>query len=473
MLTLRLLTRAMRDHWRLILLVTLLAGAAATIGDFVRKPSYESEAALLVNVERFNVSASRADDRQNMAALTATEAVTSEAESLRSRVLLERLADQLDPSVLESPPPKNPILRRISDASKSAITATLRVLRALQLIPPQNPRYDFIDRIASKLDVSTVRQAQVIRLSFRAGTPEGARLVLDKLIDVYRKRSAAQQLQRKETENFAEEASRLRDQLEQAEVELSELRARYGVSDIAAERNLIANRLNRLSMLIETDANGNPEASTAVEDSVTGDASATVADASNQSAAPQIAQLHSRLNALRIERAGEAAMYSSQDARVHALDDQIAVTEDLLRNETTALVHTEQRYRTRLDQLLDIEPRFSRLLRNISILSDSYDVYRKAAEDHEILHQQAAQVQIEVLDPPSIPYERRGPRRIVIILAGLGIGLLVGIGLAVLLGSGASGRGSSPSHRRADSSEPQFGAGAGLVTAFDSKGADL
>jgi len=464
MLTMRLMTRAILSHWRLVLLLTLLAGVAATTGDFLRKPSYESEAAILVNVARFNVSSSRADDRQNMAALTAVEAVTSEAEALRSRELVEQLVDQIDPAVLDSPPPRSPALRAIRDAVKSAVGVVMRGLRAVDLMPPENPHYDLIERIESKLDVSTVRQAQVIRVSLRAGSADGARFVLNKLIDLYMQHTAAQRLERTETANLTQEAARLRGQLDQAELELSELRAKYGVSDIAAERTHIADRLNRLSMLVSADASSGAPESVAVADAPGG-------DAANQGAAPQIAQLHSRLNGLRIDRAGEAAMYSPQDARVHALDEQIALTEALLRKETAALVLTIDRYRARLDELLKVEPRFSRLLRDISILSDSYDIYRKAAGDHQILRQQEAQVEIRVLDPPSMPYQRKGPTRIVIVGAGLGVGFAIGLGLAILLASGAAGLGSSNAYRRAGSSKA--GPAGELVTAFDAGGADL
>jgi uncharacterized protein involved in exopolysaccharide biosynthesis len=49
------------------------------------------------------------------------------------------------------------------------------------------------------------------------------------------------------------------------------------------------------------------------------------------------------------------------------------------------------------------------------------------------MRQEEARVQIQIIDPPSIPYEQRGPAKVVLVAAGLGLGLVAGIGVALLL----------------------------------------
>ena len=90
-------------------------------------------------------------------------------------------------------------------------------------------------------------------------------------------------------------------------------------------------------------------------------------------------------------------------------------------------------YRSRLQTLISVEPQLQRLQRNTAILSDSYDVYRKAAEDRRLMREQEARLQIQIVDHPSLPYAPRGPVPLLLVSVGAVLGLIAGIGLAVLL----------------------------------------
>jgi uncharacterized protein involved in exopolysaccharide biosynthesis len=144
-------------------------------------------------------------------------------------------------------------------------------------------------------------------------------------------------------------------------------------------------------------------------------------------------QLRSQLNELRIEREGLMTTFSPEHVRVRTIDRKIARIDELLQREISVLTETINGYRARLDTLLSVEPEITRLSRSDQILSDSYEVYRKAAEDRQIMRQQEARVQIQIVDPPSIPYTPRGPVLAVLVAAGIGLGLLSGVGTALLL----------------------------------------
>ena len=188
--TLLLLRSALSKRWLLVVVVFVAVASATTVGVYLRKPVYESRAAVLVNVERLGVSVSRADVRQDVAVLQAVEAVTSQAEVVRSKDLIERVLDTLDPATFKGPPPRNPIVAKIVAGIDGLKSGTAEFLRGLRLIPPANERYERVSQIESNLTVSPVRQAQVIRIAFTAHTPEAARLVLQRLLDLYVGRAA-------------------------------------------------------------------------------------------------------------------------------------------------------------------------------------------------------------------------------------------------------------------------------------------
>ena len=433
----------------MILISFVVLACAATAGVYARRPSYESDASLLVNVERFNVSSSRADARQDVAVLTAVEAVTSLAEAFRSRELIEQVVDRIDPHVFDSPASKNPIVRLLSTLSNGIVDGSKWILRSLALLPPEDLHYELVKRIEEGLEVSTVRQTQVVRLSFRASNPVAAQVVLKSLVDAQIQRTMQRMLTNDEAPLLAAEAERLKGELERTETRIYELRSKYRIADLSAEKSSITERLSKLIIGAEGASNpsearvaallpsantpatvGEPYAQAAPH--MTGDAAP--GDGTSGASTGQIAQLRSQINTLKVQRSGLLARFSPDVAQVKALEMQIAEAEQLLQKEVALLVDTVNGYRSRLDTLLFVEPELANLARSASILNSSFEIYRKAAEDRRIMRQQQANVQIQVIDQASMPYRARGPEQAVLFGAGVAFSLVLAIGFALLLG---------------------------------------
>ncbi len=436
-----LLRTALKERWRVVLVVFLVVTTAATAGVYLRKPVFESRAAVLVNVERLGVSVSRADVRQDVAVLQAVEAVTSQAEVLRSNDLIERTLDKLDPAIFQSAPPRNPVLAMIVSTVQTVREFFVELLRDARLLPPRNPRYELVKQVSDNLSVATVRQAQVIRIGFSAQNPETARVVLQSMLDLYVERAASNTVEAEGPGMLLRQADTVRGELDVAERELFDLRARHGISDLAGEKSDLLERINRLTTVIEGVGEAAPAAAgvaVAVQPRRAPGTERSLIDvpdneAINSAVGSQLVQLRAQLNSLRVSRAGLAAELSSEHPRLLSLDQQIASTEQLLRRELTALKQTIAGYRTRLNTLTAVEPELQRLQRNASMLSESYDVYRKAAEDRRLMREQEARLQIQIIDPPSTPYVPRGPVPALLVAAGAVLGLLAGVAMAVLL----------------------------------------
>jgi uncharacterized protein involved in exopolysaccharide biosynthesis len=436
MQTLLLLRAALVSRWWVVCLVFVVVTAATTAGVYLRKPVFESRAAVMVNVERLGVSVSRAEVRQDVAVLQAVEAVTSQAEVVRSKDLIERVLDTLDPAIFKGPAPRNPWVAKIVAGIDHVKAVTTDLLRELRLLPPANERYERIKRIEDNLSVSTVRQAQVIRIGFKAHDPNVARLVLQQLLNLYGGRAAENALEAEGVSMLLRQTAKVRSELDEAERELFALRTRYGITDLGAERSAMIERVNRLSATIEGTADGTGSSgagSTRASAATRGGGDAPAGEPASRAVNTQVAQLRSQLNALRVTRAGMVADLSTEHPRLRAIDQEMAIIGALLRKELADLNDAIAGYRARLVTLNAVEPQMQRLQRNIASLSESYDVYRKAAEDRRLMREQESRLQIQVIDPPSLPYAPNGPLPIVLVAAGALLGLASGIGLAVLL----------------------------------------
>ena len=68
-----------------------------------------------------------------------------------------------------------------------------------------------------------------------------------------------------------------------------------------------------------------------------------------------------------------------------------------------------QEAQTRLRTIAEVEANYARLSRDVEIASDAYQTYRKVTEDRRTVPSRTNQVNVQVIDPPSLPREPRGP----------------------------------------------------------------
>jgi uncharacterized protein involved in exopolysaccharide biosynthesis len=208
---------------------------------------------------------------------------------------------------------------------------------------------------------------------------------------------------------------------------------------------MLAERIGRLMNVLE-DASDTRVSSAASEArlgeraavSATNAAQRSVLDvqdepASGGVASAQVVQLRAQLNRLRLERAGLLDTYAPGRANVGPLDTRIENLRLQLDEEISKIRDTVAGYRARLATLLEVEPQITQLSRNVSILSDTYEVYRKEADDRRIMRTQDALEQLKIIDPPSIPYAPRGPLPVLLVLAGFGAGIVLSVGVALLM----------------------------------------
>ena len=83
----------------------------------------------------------------------------------------------------------------------------------------------------------------------------------------------------------------------------------------------------------------------------------------------------------------------------------------------------------RLRELVSLEPQLNLLERNVAVLAESYLVYRKAADDRETFFERDNQISAQIIDPPTVIYEKSTQSRLFLV----GIGLVAALVLATLI----------------------------------------
>jgi uncharacterized protein involved in exopolysaccharide biosynthesis len=79
----------------------------------------------------------------------------------------------------------------------------------------------------------------------------------------------------------------------------------------------------------------------------------------------------------------------------------------------------------RLRELVSLEPQLNLLNRNTAVLAESYYVYRKAADDRETFFKRDNDISAQMIDAPTVIYQKYTRSRLVLVLMGLAAALVL------------------------------------------------
>lgn len=395
---------ALRRRRRLILTLFVLLSLGAVAGAYLKRPSYEAHAKVLLNLGGRPISLSRAEVPMPGFVVQTVEALTTLSEVFSSRDLVERLVDELGPEAFESPPPANPVVRRASELFVQIRTAVKVALAEAQLIEPLPPRDALVAEVEEQLSIFPVRQSQVIEVSFGWRNPSVPPLVLRHLLDIYVERVNALNAQTAEQSVLTDQAERAGQALAEAQTQLRALRQGTEIVDPVEERQALTQRIERLAPLLGGAQGGEANG---------------VAIGGRDGPGAEIAALRRQLNELRIERAGALAQYTSDSPAVRAVDAQIAAAEKALAGERTQIEAALAADRARLERVLNAEPRFADAYREVDLAAEAYRTYLQAANDRRVMRLADEELRIKIIDLPAALAPASGASRLVILIAGI------------------------------------------------------
>ena len=400
--TFGLLAAMYRRRFLILTLFALLAVGAAA-GAYLKRPSYEAEAKIFLNLGGRPISLSRAEVQAPGAHVQTVEVLTTLSEIFASRALIERLVDEVGPDAFESAPPANPVVRGVIELISRMDALVTESLVELDLLAPLSPREALVSALEERLSIYPVRQSQVIEISFRWPDPSVPPLVLRHLLGIYLDRVNALNAQSAEQTVLSDQAEQARVALDEAQARLRRLRQDTGIVDPAQERQILTERIDRLAPLL-----GQAE----------GEGTGVVVGGSDGPGA-ELASLRRQLNELRIERAGVLAQYTADSPTVRAVDAQIAAAEDALARERGRIETALSADRARLERVLTAEARFADAYRDLELAGEAYRTYQQAANDRRVMRLADEELRVRIIDLPAELAPASGASRLAVLLAGL------------------------------------------------------
>lgn len=405
-------------------MLTALIFAGIVVGVYLRKPSYESSAKVLISFEGLGISLSRAEFQMNNTLVQAVEAITSQGEILLSRSLTEQVIDDIGIEALRDPPPTSAIGRFLRGFVFTVVDGMEDFLAGLGLAPKLSERDKLVAKLTKSLSVFPVRQSQIIVVSVRWNKPEKAKLILQKIMDSYIAMNMKISQRANNYEIFAEQTKQLSAALNDAENVLLQFKLKNNLLDLPREKQTLASRIEKLSALIDGMTTGAGDANVAADDAMV---------TNDNAAVTQVTSLQSQLLSLKIELARMRVSATSENRAVKQLESQIAEVEKSIAGILSRVALALDESTTRLRTVNEAEAGYERIRRDVEMARDAYQTYRKVTDDRRAMQSRTMQLDVQVIDSPSLPVKASGPSRLVLLLAGLPFSILLAVGLVSLL----------------------------------------
>jgi uncharacterized protein involved in exopolysaccharide biosynthesis len=424
--------------------------------------------------------------------------INSVVEIIQSRTLLEKVVDSLGPDVVLNSKKKD--LAGVSKAADAwfgpIVSEGKELLSQLNSSAGLNDRQQAILLMGKKLNVEAAKKSNVIDISYDGSTPEQCQLVLAKLMDFYLDEHLRLSRTRGSHEFFAEQTTRLHEELSQRESKLRDLKNATGLASPDAQRQLLVARIGRLQDdLLTADAaramakakvdNLRTQLSSLPESEVTAETSGFGNEGTDR--------MRDQFYALQIHEKEAAAKYTADHPKMRQIHEQIATSravldqEDQNRKQVTkephklrqlaeaailaeepALASLEsqtEKLKTQLTDarkdltvLNDNELRIATLQRDIDLIQADYRKYAGDLEESRIDQQLELQRMSNIGVVQSASYEPRPirPRNMLNLLLGVGFGMFGGLALPLVLDQFGDRVPSEPVRRRL---QPAFFAG--------------
>lgn len=453
-------------HKKKVLSSFVLVAAMTVVAIVFWPRNYASEAKLFVQVGRESVSLDpTATTGQVMPISVSRETeVNSVLEMLRSRVMIEKLVDEIGPDVILRP-------ATTETSSVPQTSSMLSNLASMIELDPVSDREKAVSRVMKQLDVAVEKKSDVITVSGTAKSPELAQLIVAKFINIYL--GAHVQMHRTAGSQtfFAEQTQLLQKHLSDALAKLCTAKNEMGVVSVEAQRQLIKDEtveienklaLSRAALAASRDkvdalrqkVTGLPER--LATDETQGFPNAA-ADNMRQDlykleireaelatrfgdTFPALAAVRAQIEAARKPLGKEERKRTQQTTTVNLVHDQLQL--NLLNEESNvASLNAETRS---LDQQLaqmhdrvrflnDHESQIAKLEQEVSLCKANYNTYSEKSEQSRIdaALQNERITNVNVIQPANLIAKPVTPKKLLLLAAGVIGGLALGVGVAL------------------------------------------
>jgi succinoglycan biosynthesis transport protein ExoP len=432
---------SLMDVWRVvmkqrfvILSVTIISFAAATVYSFRTKSLYESGGRLQIDPNIPKVGLQGYGD-QDRAALD-TSAIQTELLILQSDSVLLQTAEKLD------------VYSKIKAGDRPNASGAAQIKTPVTLSPVD--RRSLIGFIKGGLSVKLVGGTQMVDIRYRNHDPKLATDVVNTLMDNFIDQNLRSKFdQTKRTSVWLEkQLEDLKEQASDAQTRLANFQKQHNIVGTDENSNLTIQKLEQTSSDLES-----AEADRIMRESRMREfASQDTEMASLTGDNPQVAALRTQLADLQTQRDQLALEVGPRHPKMLALNAQVAkLKSDLnhevalahrqIQDEYEGAVRTEQMLRQRLDaqkeqtfRLNEDVGQFAILRHDAELNRDLYDTLQMRLKEATVTAGLSA-TNISVVDRAQIPFIPIAPRKTLSMLFGLIGGFLGGLVLAFVVES--------------------------------------
>lgn len=231
-----------RHKAKMIWCFALAMGLAVAIMIFWPR-KYQSQSKLFVRVGRETVTLDPSATTSQVipVSLSRETEVNSVLEMLRSRVIIEKLVDEIGPAA---------ILRPASE-SKSGEPTTPSFLSSLLSyikLDPVSEREAAIERVSRLMSTGVEKNSDVITITGICKSPELAKTIVEKYVDVYLGEHSRMHRTAGSQAFFTEQTALLKEKMSDALTKLGEAKSKLGIVSVENERLILQNETTEVEI---------------------------------------------------------------------------------------------------------------------------------------------------------------------------------------------------------------------------------
>ena len=467
-----------RRKWLIggVVLATFLTAYVAV--RFVLPEVYETKASVLVRVGRENTEVPASVQKGGFVSSgVRREELNSEVQLVSAPALITAAVDQLGPGAFRREPgPPGHGWRLVLDYFRAGVRSVLSGVEAVLiktgLTKRLTDREKVIVGIQQALKVDVELESQVITLKLRIADPDLAMRVLQTLLQLYFDRHLEVWRSVDARGFFDTQVAIRRQQVSELEAAREVVKARWNLVAVVEQRSLILRQLDGVKSEFEAGA-AKEAALQAREQAMRARLDALPEQLrQTESIAPSpVARFRrERLALLEQERARRLTVYDRDSQPMKAIDREIAALHELLAGEAPTegsltyqanpllasftqgieqirveiaglessrrqLERQAESLEGRLREINTGERQLRELNRQYQMAEDSYLAYAKRGEEGRISDEldRGRVANVTLLSPPVVPIEPVSPRKLLIMVLSLPVGLLLGVALALFV----------------------------------------
>lgn len=465
-----------------IIIFFLATVCTVAIGVFVSKSVYRAQAQILVKVGRENIYVPASGNLSPMIRVDRKEKINSAIEILKSPSLIEKTVLTLGPTVLYPDIKDTDPNGLIASIKKTKSKVTMKVKRLLSgrqnmgtpLGASEKALNDTILKFSDNLKIEGIRDSTIINISFKNEDPRIAAKALNHLATSYLEHYLKVYKTGKSNNFYLRQVDFLKEKLKQNEEKLINLKTRHNITSLDEQQHLLLNKASEL----RSDLNKTLSQRTETRNRIIElrkqlvRVPETIPQEAEAVDNPYlISTLEARLVELQLEEKKLLTKYTDDSRLVQNVKAEIGMVQkkleeqedkrykrsrsgvnvthqtvqsELLRNEAelTALKAKAraqrsqfEEYQKELGNLDKIEAHYKRLMQEIKLDQNNYQNYLNKLEDSRISEamDDAKITSVSLIELAKPPLEPISPKRALILLISIVLGIFGGLGLAFFM----------------------------------------